>query len=183
MSSKQVVERHGLTAMDDYINKVYRMVLLLIPGACQCAGLLYTFEKIMGWLPTVEWMPLIIFDVTCLIYLGIGFFFVFTGSKNGVVKPGKLLGGKIYAAIILLIQWNFIQYMIPATDFWGFAFFFVILTAFFLDAKLGSDFFSSSSNIQKSVLIGLKKHQQHSTVDQLAMGHSPSANYIARACA
>lgn len=127
---------HALTAMDDYINKVYHMVLLLIPGACQCAGLLYTFEKIMGWLPTVEWMPLIIFDVTCLIYLGIGFFFVMTGSKNGVVKPGKLLGGKIYVAIIMIIQWNFIQYLIPATDFWGFAFFFVILTAFFLDIKL-----------------------------------------------
>lgn len=28
------------------------------------------------------------------------------------------------------------MYMIPATDFWGFAFFFVILTAFFLDYKL-----------------------------------------------
>ena len=31
---------------------------------------------------------------------------------------------------------NFILYLIPATDFWGFAFFFVILTAFFLDWKM-----------------------------------------------
>ena len=36
----------------------------------------------------------------------------------------------------MLIQFNFIVYMVPATDFWGFAFFFVILTAFFLDYKM-----------------------------------------------
>ena len=38
--------------------------------------------------------------------------------------------------MIMLIQWNFIQYMVPAGDFWGFAFFFVVLTTFFLDYKL-----------------------------------------------
>ena len=36
----------------------------------------------------------------------------------------------------MFIQFNFIVYMIPATDFWGFAFFFVILTSFFLDYKM-----------------------------------------------
>lgn len=42
-----------LTAIDEYVNKVFKMVLLLVPGACQCAGLCYTFEKIIGWFPTV----------------------------------------------------------------------------------------------------------------------------------
>lgn len=36
----------------------------------------------------------------------------------------------------MFIQFNFIVHLIPATDFWGFAFFFVILTAFLLDYKL-----------------------------------------------
>ena len=85
-----------LSALDDYINRVYKIVLLLVPGACQCAGLLYTFEKIMGWLPSVNWAALIIFDVTCLIYLATGFYFVKTGiDENGIVKPSKLKGGKI----------------------------------------------------------------------------------------
>ncbi|MBQ8569150.1 MAG: hypothetical protein IJ446_08030 [Oscillospiraceae bacterium] len=44
----------NLSALDEYINKVYVLVLLLVPGACQCAGILYTFEKIMGWMPTVS---------------------------------------------------------------------------------------------------------------------------------
>ena len=111
-------------------------MLLLVPGACQCAGLLYTFSKIMGWLPTVNWLAMIIFDVTCLIYLSIGIYFVRTGFVDGLVSPKKLKYGKIYLVVIMFIQFNFILYMIPATDFWGFAFFFVILTSFFLDCKM-----------------------------------------------
>ncbi len=125
-----------LSALDEYINKVYILVLLLVPGACECAGLAYTFSKIMGWLPSVSWIALIIFDVTCLLYLGIAIFFIKTGIENGLVLQNKLKAGKTFLILVMLIQFNFIVYMIPATDFWGFAFFFVILTAFFLDPKM-----------------------------------------------
>ena len=134
--SNNVTSKKYLSALDEYINKVYILVLLLVPGACQCAGLLYTFEKIMGWLPEVSWLALIIFDVTCLIYLFTGIFFVRTGFKDGLVQATKLKWGKIFLVVIMFIQFNFIMYMIPATDFWGFAFFFVILTSFFLDYKM-----------------------------------------------
>ncbi len=135
---EKTTESKYLSALDDYINKVYKLVLILVPGACQCAGLAYTFEKIMGWLPSVSWTALIIFDITCLIYLTIGVYFVFTGIKDGLVLQSKLKAGKVFLTVIMLIQFNFILYMIPATDFWGFAFFFVILTAFFLDYKMVS---------------------------------------------
>lgn len=135
-NTKNNVSTKHLSALDEYINKVYVLVLLLIPGACQCAGLAYTFEKIMGWLPSVSWMTLIIFDITCLIYLAIGIYFVRTGFTDGLVSTTKLKAGKIFLVIVMLIQFNFILYMIPATDFWGFAFFFVVLTAFLLDYKM-----------------------------------------------
>lgn len=125
-----------VSALDEYINKVYILVLLLVPGACQCAGILYTFSKFVGWLPGVGWLSLIIFDVTCLMYLATGIFFIRTGFKDGVVRNDKLKQGKIFLVVIMFIQFNFILYMIPATDFWGFAFFFVILTAFFLDTRM-----------------------------------------------
>ena len=132
---EQTQKKKYLSALDEYINKVYKIVLLLIPGACECAGLSYTFSKIMGWLPTVSWIALIIFDITCLLYLAIAIFFIKTGIRDGYVVEGKLRAGKIFLVVILLIQFNFIVYMIPATDFWGFAFFFVVLMAFFLDYK------------------------------------------------
>lgn len=125
-----------LTAMDEYINKVYIMVLLLVPGACQCAGLVYTLEKALGWLPTVSWIAMILFDLTCLIYLAIGIFFIKTGFEDGIVSSQKLKYGKIYIVVIMFIQFNFILYMIPSSDFWAFAFFFVILTAFFIDTTM-----------------------------------------------
>lgn len=135
-NAKDNISKKYLSALDEYINKVYVLVLLLIPGACQCAGLAYTFEKVMGWLPTVSWTALILFDITCLIYLVIGIYFVRAGFKDGFVLSGKLKAGKIFLVIVMLIQFNFILYMIPATDFWGLAFYFVVLTAFFLDYKM-----------------------------------------------
>lgn len=129
-------KKENLSALEEYINKVYVLVLLLVPGACQCAGILYTFEKIMGWLPSVSWTALIIFDMSCLIYLAIGIYLIRTGFVNGLVDKGRLKAGKIFLVVLMLIQYNFIQFMVPAKDFWGFAFFFVILTAFFLDYKM-----------------------------------------------
>ncbi|MCM1385808.1 MAG: methyl-accepting chemotaxis protein [Bacillus sp. (in: Bacteria)] len=132
MNEKKV----NLSALDEYINKVYVLVLLLVPGACQCAGIVYTFEKIMGWMPEVSWAALIIFDITCLIYLAAGIFFIKTGFMDGIVRTSKLKAGKIFLVVIMFTQFNFIIYMIPAKDFWGFAFFFVVLTTFFLDYKM-----------------------------------------------
>ena len=125
-----------VSALDEYINKVYILVLILVPGACQCAGILYTFSRFVGWLPGVSWLALIIFDITCLLYLTIGIIFIRTGFEQGLVSYKKLKWGKVFLVVIMFIQFNFILYMIPATDFWGFAFFFVILTAFFLDYKM-----------------------------------------------
>jgi methyl-accepting chemotaxis protein len=129
-------KKNYLSALDEYINKIYVMVLLLVPGICLCAGLTYTLLKFVGYLPSVSWIALIIFNLTCLMYLGICIYFIKTGIKDGYVIAEKLKIGKVFLLLILLIQFNFIVYMIPASDFWGFAFFFVIFTAFFLDWKL-----------------------------------------------
>lgn len=138
MNNSTNLSKSKLTAFDEYLNNVFKIVLLITPGACQCAGLLYTFEKIIGWLPSVSWMALIFFDVTCLIYLAVGFYFVKTGYKDGLLLPSKLKAGKIFLMILEIVQFNYITYMVPATDFWGFAFFFVIFTAFLLDWKFVS---------------------------------------------
>ncbi len=124
------------SALDEYINKVYVLILFLVPGACQCAGLLYTTEKLLGLFPTVSWSALIIFDVTCLLYLAIGIYFIRAGFQDGIVSPGKLKAAKIFLVVIMFTQYNFILYMIPSTEFWGYALLFVIATAFFLDVTM-----------------------------------------------
>ncbi len=130
------METKRLTALDVYINKVYTIVLLAVPGACQAAGILYSVEKFMGLFPTVSWPMLIVFDITCLLYLAIGIFFIKTGYDGEIVIPEKLKQCKIYLVIIMFTQFNFILYMIPSTEFWAFAFLFTVATALFLDSRM-----------------------------------------------
>ena len=122
-----------LTALEDYINKVYIMVHLIIPCSCLCAGMLYTTEKLLGWYPTVNWIALIVFDVTAVLYLLIGFYFIKTGFTNGYVDLKKLKLSKIYIIVMMPVHLNFILYLIPSTEFWAFGFYFLILVALFLD--------------------------------------------------
>lgn len=135
-TAKHTMGKRHVTALDEYINRVYVLVLLLIPSAAGCAGLLYTFERIIGLLPGVSWPLLIIFDISCALYLGIGIFLVRTGFEQGAVRETKLKAGKFFLIAVCVVQFNFILYMIPATDFWGFAFYFVVLMAFFLDVRM-----------------------------------------------
>lgn len=130
------MENRNLTAIDEYINKVYALVLLAVPGACQAAGLLYTTEKCLGLLPTVKWGMLIIFDITCLIYLAIAIMLIKTGYKDKLVQKSKLKTAKYFLVIIMFIQYNFILYMIPSTEFWAFSLLFTVATALFLDHKM-----------------------------------------------
>lgn len=130
------MDTRRLTALDVYINKVYTIVLLAVPGACQAAGILYSFEKFIGLFPTVSWPMLIVFDITCLLYLAIGIFFIKTGTDGKIVMPEKLKQCKIYLVIIMFTQFNFILYMIPSSEFWAFAFLFVVATALFLDSRM-----------------------------------------------
>ena len=109
------MEHKNTTALEEYINKVYAIILLSVPGACQAAGLLYTFQKAFGLFPTVSWMMLIIFDITCLLYLAIGIWFVKTGYAGGSVKPQKLKHAKVFLIIIMFIQYNFIYRFVDSS--------------------------------------------------------------------
>lgn len=52
------------------------------------------------------------------------------------LKEGRLKVGKVFSVVVLVVQWNYLLYMLPTRTFWGFLFFFLILIAFFLDIKM-----------------------------------------------
>lgn len=130
------MEKKTLTALEEYINKAYTLVLLSITLACLMAGTLYTTLKLLGYYETVNWVALIIFDITNVLYLAIGIFFVKTGYENGVVLKLKLKQSKIFLVVIMLIQYNFILYMMPVREFWAFAFLFTMVTGLLLDTRM-----------------------------------------------
>jgi methyl-accepting chemotaxis protein len=125
-----------VSALDEYMAKVYRFVIVITTVCCTLAGLTFAALKYIGCYPDVPWIGIYIFIGTCIAYLIIGFLLIKNCMKDGKLKPKVLLRGKIFLTLILPIQYNFITYMIPSRDFWAFQFFFLLVCALFLDSKM-----------------------------------------------
>ena len=134
----------GLTSVNNvirnYINKTYTLVIILTTGSTTIAGATFLLMKMFGLYPDVSYTGLGIFLATCVIYLITGFIFIRTAYSENLdggksLKPGMLTAGKIFLNILLVVQFNFIAYLIPSRDYWAFAFYFVIVMSFLLDFK------------------------------------------------
>lgn len=125
------------TAVEVYLSAVFKWGLIILVSACMCATVMFNTEKIFGLYPDVPWIATILFAVMDISFFVAALFIVKTSfDEDGYLKEGKLKVGKLFSAIVLIIQWNYILYMIPSRTFWGFLFFFLILMAFFLDIKM-----------------------------------------------
>ncbi len=131
------METMEMAALDAYLNRVYKIIVLLIPTYCVCAAASITFMQASGWYPPIDHTLLALFDASTLVYLAIGIYFIRTGfGADGIVRPDKLRAAKITMAVIIVIQWNAISYLWPFTDFWAYFLLFTIVEAFFFDPKL-----------------------------------------------
>ncbi len=131
------MDKMEMAALDAYLNRVYKIIVLLIPAYCVCAAASITFMQASGWYPPIDGTLLALFDASTLVYLAVGIYFIRTGfGADGIVRPDKLRAAKITMAVIIVIQWNAISYLWPFTDFWAYFLLFTIVEAFFFDPKL-----------------------------------------------
>jgi len=125
------------TAVEVYLSTVFKWGLIILVCACMCATVMFNTEKAFGLYPTVPWMATIMLGVMDITFFAIAIIIIKTSfDAEGYLKEGKLKLGKIFSSVVLVIQWNYLLYMLPTRTFWGFLFFFLILMAFFLDIKL-----------------------------------------------
>lgn len=130
-------KKENLTALDVYINRAYKITLLSITITCLFAGVSYTANRLQGFFSSVSIVFFLLLALTDLIYLAIAIYFVKTGyDEDGIVKPSKLKNSKIFLVVIMLIQFNYILYMAPSTEFWAFAFLFTMVTGLMLDSRM-----------------------------------------------
>ena len=119
------------------MSAVFKWGLIILVCACMCATVMFNTEKALGFYKDVPWMATILFGLMDVIFFITAIIIVKTSfDEEGYLKDGKLKVGKIFSAAVLIIQWNYLLYMLPSRTFWGFLFFFLILMAFFLDIKL-----------------------------------------------
>jgi methyl-accepting chemotaxis protein len=115
---------------------IYKWIILATTVSTLAASVIFGGLKIAGFYETTTWPALIIFVATCIIYFTIGIILILKSKDaDGRLKPQMLNAGKVFLAIMLIIQFNFIVYLAPSRDFWAFIFYFVIWSAFFLDYK------------------------------------------------
>ncbi len=124
------------TVIEEYYEKVFTITMIAMTGGCFAASVCFTVLKLFGQYPTVGWPFLITFLLMDAVYLAIGFTFIKIGYKDGKLRPDILRYGKIYFIFIIIVQWNYISYMIPSRDFWGYAFFFLFFAALYFDLKM-----------------------------------------------
>lgn len=125
------------SAVEVYLSTVFKWGLIILVCACMCATVMFNTEKAFGLYPDVPWLALILFALMDITFFVIAILIVKTSfDEEGSLKPGRLKLGKLFSSLVLIIQWNYLLYMIPSRTFWGFLFFFLILMAFFLDIKL-----------------------------------------------
>lgn len=134
---KKFINQSGLSALDAYTNRVYRIILFLIPVFCLCASTTITVLHYIGWYPDVNEVALWLFVMSDIIYFIIGLYFIRTGfDDDGFVRADKLKAAKYTVIAIVILQWNGISYIWPFIDFWAYAVLFVIVVAFFFDPPL-----------------------------------------------
>lgn len=125
------------TAVEVYLSTVFKWGLIILVSACMCATLTFNTEKLIGLYPNVPWLATIGLGIMDLIFFAIAILIVRTSfNEEGYLKDGRLKLGKVFSVVVLVIQWNYLLYMLPTRTFWGFMFFFLILMAFFLDIKM-----------------------------------------------
>ncbi len=124
------------TVIEEYYEKVFKINMILMNGGCLCACLVYAVLKILGYYPTVNWLPIIIFLVMDAIYLAIGFAFIKIGFVNGRLRPEILKRGKFFFIFIIIVQWNVLSYVFPGRELWGYTYFFLFFAVLFYDLKL-----------------------------------------------
>jgi len=127
--------QNNTSSLELYLRRVFKLFVLFLPLTAFAAGVVFTVLKLCGYYQdTVQWIPLIIFDCTNVLYVVLGFlFYSFAEDKNGDFRPHIINIGKIFIYVVILIQWNYISYMIPSNDYWAFYFLFTTVIIFFLD--------------------------------------------------
>ena len=131
------VPKNSLSALDVYYNRVCRVIVLAPSVAALLAAATFTACKAVGWYPDLSTAALIAFDLTDVAFLLGGILYLKTAfDADGTLKPDKMRNSKWMMGVGILIQWNFISYMIPSREFWAFAFFFLIFAVFFFDMRM-----------------------------------------------
>ena len=130
-------DNQNSSILDQYSNKVFRLVVLIVPVFFLCGNGAMTIMHYLGMYDAVNDIAMWISNAIDISFMGVSIYLVKTSyGPDGLLIPTKLPVAKMVLMVLVVLQWNLNSYICPFTDFWAYAPLFVIVQAFFFDLKL-----------------------------------------------
>ena len=125
------------SVLDEYSNKVFRLVIFIVPVFFLCGNGTMTIMHYMGYYPAMNDFAMWCSNAIDILYMLVAIYLIKTSyGPDGNLIVKKLASAKMILMIMVVLQWNLNSYICPFTDFWAYAPLFVIVEAFFFDVKL-----------------------------------------------
>lgn len=125
-----------LSVLEEYRKKVIIFLLGIIMFSATAAGIVLPVLKAMGWYSSVLVWLVVGFVICILIEDIIAFFLIKRSFAEKVLSQKTEALVKMYLIFIQGVNLNLITWCFPSKESWMFAFYFLVLMAFFLDMKV-----------------------------------------------
>ncbi|MEE3467597.1 MAG: ATP-binding protein [Eubacterium sp.] len=131
---KDSARRENSSLLEEYSNKVFRLVMFIVPIFFLCGNGTMTILHYLGMYPGVNDIAMWFSNAVDISFLGVAVYMVRTSyGPNGRLNPRILPIAKITLMVMVVIQWNLNSYICPFEGFWAYAPLFTIVEAFFFD--------------------------------------------------
>lgn len=121
--------------LQEYRKRVTIFVIAIVCVSALAAGIVLPGMKLFGLYPTVSWLLCGIFIAVILLEEISGICLLRLSMRQEVLSNHLESLLKNYLLIVLIVNINLITWFFPSKESWMFAFYFIILMAFFLDVK------------------------------------------------
>lgn len=96
------------TSVEVYLSMVFKWGLFILVCACMCATVMFNTEKMFGLYPEVPWLATFGLGIMDVIFFALAIMIIKTSfDDEGYLIEGRLKIGKIFSAVVLVIQWNY----------------------------------------------------------------------------
>jgi methyl-accepting chemotaxis protein len=123
-------------AIMDYYGKVLKFIFIMIPVSATIAATLFPIMKFFGYYKSLNNNALVGFAIVVIIEIVLFYTFNKVTILNGKVIESKLNIVKQIILIILYFNYTYLGLMVPSKELWICVFYFVILSALFLDLRI-----------------------------------------------
>ncbi len=120
--------------INQYSNRVFRLVVLIVPGFFILGNFTMTIMHYIGWYTAINDIAMWISNAIDIFYLAFAVYLIKSSyDGDGHLIPHKLTVAKVFLLVMVVVQWNANSYICPFEGFWAFAPLFIIVSSFFVD--------------------------------------------------